>query len=363
MDYMKRALALARAAAGRNRPNPSVGAVVVKDGRVVGEGATLPPGEGHAETVALSQAGEESRGADLFTTLEPCCIHGKTPPCTDTIIAAGVGRVFASILDPNPRVNGRGVAALRDAGVEVHLGQGAAEARVMYEGFARFITTGLPFVTAKYAMSLDGKIATSTGDSQWITGSAARRLVHERRRMSDAIMVGINTAIRDNPRLTARIEGAGVDGFQPLRVVVDGEGRTPSDAAMLRQPGRTLIATCKASGEAVARLEAAGAEVARFPEAEGYVDLQSMLKELGRREVVNLLVEGGGTLLGSLFDQGLVDKTWAFIAPKIVGGRDALSPVEGRGASLISSAMSLRCPKVEQVGDDILVTGYPEAGD
>ena len=361
MEYMKRALALAHDAVGRNSPNPSVGAVVVKGGRIVGEGATLPPGEGHAEWVALREAGDEARGADLYTTLEPCCIQGRTPPCTDVILAAGVKRVYASIIDPNPKINGKGAAQLREAGVEVHLGQGAREAEEMYEGFAKFIVTGLPFVTAKYAMSLDGKIATFEGDSQWITGVESRRLVHRRRRESDAIMVGINTALRDNPKLTARDDDGGNLDRQPLRVVVDGEGRTPTDAAMLRQPGRTLIATCKASDQNVAGLEEAGAEVVRLPEIDGYVDLEELLWELGRREVVNLLVEGGGTLMGSLFDQGLVDKAWAFVAPIIVGGRDALSPVEGRGVGLISKAMSLRCPRVKQVGDDVLVTGYPEA--
>jgi diaminohydroxyphosphoribosylaminopyrimidine deaminase/5-amino-6-(5-phosphoribosylamino)uracil reductase len=361
MDHMKRALALADAAVGKNSPNPSVGAVVVKDGRIVGEGATLPPGEGHAEWVALRQAGEAAKGADLYTTLEPCCIQGKTPPCTDVILAAGVKTVYASMLDPNPRINGRGAALLREAGVEIHLGQGAQEAEEMYEGFAKFITTGLPFVTAKYAMSLDGKIATFEGDSQWITGPVSRRLVHQRRRASDAIMVGINTTLRDNPRLTARDDDGGNLDRQPLRVVVDSEGRTPTDAAMLRQPGRTLIATCKASARAAACLEEAGADVARLPEKDGYVDLEALLEELGRRDVVNLLVEGGGTLMGSLFDQGLVDKAWAFIAPIIIGGRDALSPVEGHGVGLVSRAMSLRCPRVKQVGDDVLVTGYPEA--
>ncbi len=363
MEYMKRALELARAAVGRNSPNPSVGAVVVKAGRIVGEGATLPPGEGHAEWVALRAAGEMARGADLYTTLEPCCHQGRTPPCTDAILAAGVKRVHASMVDPNPKVNGQGVALLREGGVRVHLGEGADEAEDMYEGFAKFITTGLPFVTAKYAMSLDGKIATFEGDSQWITGPASRRLVHQRRRASDAIMVGINTVLRDDPRLTARDDGDGEGGRQPLRVVVDGDGRTPMNAAMLRQPGRTLIATCRASEEATVRLIEAGAEVVSFPEIGGYVDLGALLEELGRREVVNLLVEGGGTLMGSLFDQGLVDKAWAFIAPKIVGGRDALSPVEGRGVGLISKAMNLRCPKVEKVGGDVLITGYPESGE
>lgn len=360
MEFMKRALALAHEAAGTTSPNPAVGAVVVKDGRVIAEGTTLPPGQGHAESVALRKAGSEAKGASLYTTLEPCCVYGRTPPCTGAIIESGIKVVHAATLDPNPKIDGRGMTELREAGIEVHLGEGAKEANEMYEGFSKFIRVGLPFVTAKYAMSLDGKIATSQGDSQWITGPAARRLVHRRRRASDAIMVGVNTVLRDNPRLTARDDdGVNVD-CQPLRVVVDGEARTPLDAKLLSEPGRALIATLKRSGDSAARLKAAGAEVLTFPERDGYVDLERLLEELGRRDVVNLMVEGGGTLMGSLFDRGLVDKTLAFIAPVIIGGKDAPSPVEGRGVSMVVGAVTLTHVEVDRVEGDLVVKGYPE---
>ena len=360
MEYMRRALALAHEAAGTTSPNPAVGAVVVKDGHLIAEGATLRPGQDHAERVALRKAGAEAKDASLYVTLEPCCIHGLTPPCTGAIVESGIKVVHAATLDPNPKVDGRGIVELREAGIEVHLGEGAKEADELYEGFSKFIKVGLPFVTAKYAMSLDGKIATGQGDSQWITGPAARRLVHQRRRASDAIMVGVNTVLRDNPRLTARDDDGANLGCQPLRVVVDGEARTPPDSRLLSELGRVLIATLKTTGDSAARLEAAGAEVLTLPERDGYVDLERLLEELGRRGVVNLLVEGGGTLLGSLFDQGLVDKTLAFIAPVIIGGRAAPSPVEGRGAGVVAEAIALRRVEVDRVEGDLMVKGYPE---
>ena len=258
---MSRALALAREVEGGTSPNPPVGAVVVKDGRVAGEGATQPPGQDHAEIVALRQAGEEARGSTLYVTLEPCCVHGLTPPCVEAIIAAGVREARVAAIDPNPRVMGRGMAALRATGVETRLGEGEEEAKELYAPFAKHVNTGLPFVTAKFAISLDGKIATRTGHSQWITGAAARGVAHRWRRASDAVMVGINTALRDDPRLTARGDDGRAAARQPLRVVVDSEGRTPPTAKMLSEPGKTLIATAGASRQASERLEKAGAEV------------------------------------------------------------------------------------------------------
>ena len=360
MDYMKRALALAQEALGTTSPNPAVGAVVVKDGRVIAEGATHPPGQDHAEVVALRKAREEAKDATLYATLEPCCTHGRTPPCTRAIVDLGIKEVHIAALDPNPKVSGRGIAELKEAGIAVHLGEGAEEANELYEAFAKHINVGLPFVTAKFAMSLDGKIATRTGHSQWITGEAARSLVHEWRRTSEAIMVGVNTVLRDNPRLTARGDDGKLMDRQPLRVVVDSQGRTPPDSKLLHELGKTVIATFKAEKSAVARLEASGAEVLKLPQKDGHVDLESLLEELGHRDVVRLLVEGGGTLLGSLFDQGLVDKVLAFVAPVIIGGKEAPSPVEGRGVGLLTEALKLRNVKVDQVGDDLLVKGYPE---
>ena len=361
-NYMKRALAIARQALGNTSPNPAVGAVVVKDGVVVGEGYTQPPGQPHAEIVALQQAGGASRGASLYVTLEPCCVYGRTPPCTQAIIAAGIIHVHVATKDPNPVVDGRGIGQLQAAGIRVHRRQGKWEARELYEAFAKHITTGLPFVTAKFAMSLDGKIATRTGDSRWVTGEPARGRVQQIRRTSDAIMVGVNTVLRDDPQLTVRgVDGEAV-GYQPLRVILDSKGRTPPQARLLREPGQTLIAVTRPPDTMAAALARAGAEVLHLPETEeGMVDPYALTQTLGARNVVSLLVEGGGTLLGSLFDLGLVDKVVAFIAPTVIGGLSAPSPVAGKGSADMSRALKLNRVRVERIGEDILVVGYPPA--
>ena len=360
MSYMKQALALAWQALGTTSPNPAVGAVVVKDRRALGEGCTQPPGQSHAEVVALERSGDQAFGASLYVTLEPCCDHGRTPPCTEAIIAAGIHEVHAATLDPNPRVDGRGLAQLEAAGIKVHSGEGGEEAKELYEAFAKHIRTGLPFVTAKFAMSLDGKIATRTGDSRWITGPEARAYVHEMRRTSDAIMVGLNTVLGDDPQLTARdSEGNPLDR-QPLRVVLDSLARTPPEARIFGQPGHTLVSVARADRDRMGRLADAGAEVLELPaDGEGMVDLGALLQALGQRGVVSVLVEGGGTLLGSLFDLGLVDRVAAFIAPTIVGGSGALSPVGGAGAATMARSIRLGRTMTRQFGEDILVVGYP----
>ncbi len=358
-DPMHRALELAHCALGTTSPNPAVGAVLVKDGRVVGEGFTQPPGQAHAEIVALRAAGDQARGAVLYSTLEPCNIHGRTPPCTEALIQAGVAEVRYAVVDPNPRVRGEGHRQLDAAEIATHH-QPVDGAQELYEAFSKHINTGLPFVTAKFAMSLDGKIATRTGDSQWITGEPARHLVHQLRRASDAIIVGVNTVLRDDPRLTARDgDGSPLDR-QPLRVVVDSRGRTPPQARLLNSPGNTLVAMAVNHDETKGALERAGAEVLCQPHGSARVDLEALLAELGRRGVVSAMVEGGGTLLGSLFDAGLVDKVWAFIAPTIIGGKDAPSPVQGAGAEMLTDAISLERVTVRQVGSDLLVKGYPK---
>ena len=363
MTPMQRALNLAKQALGTTSPNPAVGAVVTIDGETVGEGYTLPPGQRHAETGALQQAGDRSRGATLYTTLEPCCAFGRTPPCTKAIIAAGIQRVHLAAIDPNPLVSGRGRADLEAAGIEVTVGEESGAAQELYEAFAKHITTGLPFVTAKYAMSLDGKIATHTGDSKWVTGPEAREAVQQMRRESDAVMVGVNTVLADDPQLTARdIEGKPLER-QPLRVVLDSNCRTPEEARLLREPGTTIIATSQhAPAILVARLEAAGAEVCLAPVGQdGRVDLNAVLAELGHRGVVSVLAEGGGVVLGSLFDAGLVDKIFAFVAPLIIGGEDAASPVAGQGAPSMSKTWSVERTHLQQLGPDWLITGYPTA--
>ncbi len=360
MDYMEHALSLAKLALGHASPNPAVGAVVVKEGVIVGEGYTQPPGSHHAEVVALQQAGEKARGATMYVTLEPCSYYGRTPPCTQAIAAAGIAEVHLSIVDPNPLVCGRGKAELEAAGVRTFLGEYEEEARGINESYIKFITSGVPFVLAKFAMSLDGKIATKTGDSRWISGEESRRYVHCLRHQVDAIMVGVNTIIADDPQLTAR---AGREGGkaekQPLRIIVDSRGRTPTTARVLQMPGKTLVAVAGEIESAKAgALTQTGAEVLRLPSREEQVDLGELLRVLGKREVTSLLVEGGATLFGSLFEQDLVDKLLVFIAPIIIGGGEAKSSVEGKGVEKVAQAMSLSRVKVERLGDDVLISGY-----
>jgi diaminohydroxyphosphoribosylaminopyrimidine deaminase/5-amino-6-(5-phosphoribosylamino)uracil reductase len=355
---MDRALDLARSALGRTSPNPAVGAVVVRDGAIVGEGATRPGGRPHAEVVALAEAGEQAQGATMYVTLEPHCYQARTPPCTQAIIKAGITQVHVGVLDRNPRVAGKGVEELRAAGIGVVVGERASEATEVVEGYHKWVATRLPFVTVKYAMTLDGKIATVAGESRWISGEASRARVHQMRAQSDAIMVGSGTAFRDDPQLTAR----GADGKpldrQPLRVVIDSQGRMPVTARMLKEPGKTLVATRRIGPERRGALQAAGAEVVELPSLDGKVDLAALLRYLGEREVTSLLVEGGSGLLGSLLVEGLADKVCAYVAPMLVGGEVAPTPVGGEGIPKLSQAVRLERVRVERVGEDVVITGY-----
>lgn len=357
---MQRAVQLAQEVTGSTSPNPAVGAVLIKDGAVVGVGATQPPGQDHAEIVALKQAAENTSGATIYVTLEPCCTWGRTGPCTKAIIAAGITDVRFAVIDPNPDVSGNGVKELEAAGIKVTLEE-AEGAKELYEAFAKHISTGVPFVTVKYAMTLDGKIATHTGDSKWVTGPESRTFVQQMRRACDAILVGVNTALTDDPYLTSRDDDGNPIERQPLRVVLDSVCHTPVGAVMLRQPGSTLIATTEAAPDfRVEALERAGAEVVVLPTGEDRrVDLRELLSHLGSRGVVNLMVEGGGSVHGAFFDAGLVDKVYAFIAPLIVGGETSLSPVEGSGVSVMANAWHLTKTHTEQIGPDWLIIGYP----
>ena len=361
MTHMSRALSLARRALGSVSPNPSVGAVLVQSGEIVGEGWTQPPGQEHAEAMGIRLAGPRAAGATLYCTLEPCDHSGKTGPCTDTIIEAGIAEVHTSILDPNPRVCGKGLARLNDAGIKTQVGEGQQEATELVEAYIKFITTGLPHVTAKFAMSLDGKIATRTGDSKWITGEDARRYTHELRSTADCIMTGVNTVLVDDPQLTARDKHGVPLERQPLRVVVDSAGRTPPGARLLAEPGRTLVAVAYAEDATRRALSRSGAEIETVPEDDGAVDLLKLFEVLGEREITSVFVEGGGTLLGSLFDRNLVDKVVAFVAPTIIGGKSAPSPVGGVGYEEMADTLRLRRVKVRTFGDDVAVTGYCEA--
>ena len=363
MSYMSRALSLAGRAHGSVSPNPAVGAVIVKDGAVVGEGWTRPPGQDHAEIVALRHAGAKAAHSTLYTTLEPCTHHGRTPPCVQAILDAGVAEVHAALVDPNPLVCGKGLDQLQGSGVRTTVGECEEEARVLVESYLKFITTGLPFVTAKFAMSLDGKIATRTGDSRWISGEESRLYSHGLRATVDAVMVGIDTVLADDPRLTARDASGAPLGRQPLRIVVDSRGRTPGGSSVLSQPGRTLVAVGHADSSSHRALIDAGAEIEAVPAPDGSVDLGALLHRLGDMEVTSLLMEGGGTLLGSFFDRGLVDKVVAFVSPTVIGGRDAPSPVGGQGVERMADALRLGRVELLRFGVDVAIVGYsrPEA--
>ena len=343
---MRRALELAAAAEHRTAPNPMVGAVVVRDGAVVGEGWHQRAGGPHAEVVALEMAGDLARGADLYVTLEPCPTTGRTGPCTERILAAGVRRVHAATLDPNPKVDGRGVARLRGAGVEVVVGEGAAEAIDLIRFYSTWMTTGRPFVTLKLATSLDGKVASAGGESRWITSSEARRAAHQLRSDHDAVMVGVGTVLADDPALTVRHRP---DGRQPIRVVVDSHLRTPPTARVLDQSAaRTWIATLSDQAG-----ELAPQDLIPVPARQGRVCLEALLDELGRRQITSVLVEGGPTLVGALVAQRLADRVVLFVAPLVLGGRGALSAVGGAGARTLDQGWRLRWGKVERVGPDL----------
>jgi len=357
-ELMAEAIALAATADFHTSPNPMVGALVVRDGRVIARGVHRKAGEDHAEVIALREAGDAAKGATLYVTQEPCAHVGRTPPCTVAVIASGVARVVTGMQDPNPKVDGRGLEALRAAGIAVSHGVLADRVRKLNEFFVKHATTGLPFVTAKFAMSLDGRIATHGGESKWITGEAAREEVHRLRHAHDAILVGANTVIRDDPNLTTRLpEG---NGRSPLRVVVDSRLRVPADARIFRQEsGSVLIATSDRSrGDRLHEFEERGVPVVVLPSSEGRVGLPDLLRHLGGRECISMLIEGGSSMHGSAFDQRLVDKVVAFIAPRIIGGLEAPAAVGGHGVDALGDATALRDVEVRQLGPDLMVSGY-----
>jgi diaminohydroxyphosphoribosylaminopyrimidine deaminase/5-amino-6-(5-phosphoribosylamino)uracil reductase len=362
-EYMELALQRARAARGRVAPNPAVGAVLVRDGRVLSVGATQPPPGAHAEVVALDIAGALASGADLYVTLEPCAHVGRTGPCVDAIIRAGVRKVIVAIRDPNPLVNGRGIARLRGAGVQVDVGLGADAALELIAGFRKRITTGRPLVTAKYAMTLDGRIATRTGHARWVSGPDSRAHAQERRDQIDAILVGIGTGMADDPLLTTRLpaNATGYGGLHhPLRVVLDTQARTPLTARMLADgtPGTTLILVGESAPcSRIEALEAAGVEVVPLPTVNAHVDLRAALDLLGSRGVNDLLVEGGGETHGSFFDAHLVNHVNVYVAPLIVGGCGARAPVGGIGVSHMPDATRIVNRSVSMLGEDLYVDG------
>ena len=358
-DHQAMALALALAAKGRGwvEPNPMVGAVVVdREGTIIASGRHERHGGPHAEVLALGQAGQQAHGATLYVTLEPCCHHGKTPPCTDLVTASGVARVVAAMSDPFPEVSGRGLAILEAAGIDVAVGLMEEAARVLNAPYLKRLTTGRPHVLAKWAMTLDGKAATASGDSRWISGEASRAMVHETRGVMDAILVGLGTVLADDPELTARPPGARV----PIRIVLDSQAATPHSCRLVqsaRQVPLVIAVNDHAPPPARERLSRLGAEILSFP-GRGRIPIGELLDELGRRGHSNLLVEGGGTVLGSFLEESAVDAVDVYLAPVIEGGDHARSPARGRGLELMRDATRLERVQTQTLGDDIRVQGW-----
>jgi diaminohydroxyphosphoribosylaminopyrimidine deaminase/5-amino-6-(5-phosphoribosylamino)uracil reductase len=356
-SFMRHALRLAQRGRGRASPNPMVGAVIVSGARIVGAGYHRGPGTAHAEIIALEQAGDKAAGAVMYLTLEPCTHHGRTPPCAPRVCASGLARVVIASQDPNPRVVGAGIEALRQAGIAVEVGLLREQENRLNEAYRKYITTRRPFVTLKLAMSLDGKIATRTRQSRWITGERARTMAHRLRAASDAVLVGVGTVIADDPLLTARHVRA---HSQPLRVIADTKARTPPGAKIIHASDRPAViaVTEQADRDRVRALRDAGAEVLVAPQRAGRVDLAALLDELGRREVASVLVEGGAQIAGSFIEEGLADKLVVFMAPKLIGGADAPGAVAGCGAAAIEQAWPVRDIRCRRLGDDFMIEGY-----
>ncbi|MFN8626343.1 MAG: bifunctional diaminohydroxyphosphoribosylaminopyrimidine deaminase/5-amino-6-(5-phosphoribosylamino)uracil reductase RibD [Candidatus Binatia bacterium] len=351
--FMRVALRLARRGSGRTSPNPPVGAVIVAKERIVGRGYHRQAGQPHAEVEALRDAGRQARGGTLYVTLEPCAHHGRTPPCTDAIVAAGVHRVVVGTRDPNPSVRGDGAGKLRHAGIQVTSGVEQAACDELIAAFRKHVITGMPWVTLKLAASLDGRIATVTGESRWITGADSRRFVHRLRAEHDAVLVGAATVRRDDPALTCRMRG----GRNPLRVVLDGRLRIPLRAQVLTTTdvAATLVATGRGAPAAkVHRLEALGAAVLRLPERGGRVSLSRLLRALGRRGVLSVLIEGGATVAAAAIAARVVDRVLIFYAPTFIGG-DGRPMLGSIGVRRLAAAPSLRPPRLRRFASDVLV--------
>lgn len=361
-NHMKRAMELAELGRGFVNPNPLVGAVIVKDDRIIGQGYHKIYGENHAEINAFEDArsrGESVRGSTMYVTLEPCSHYGKTPPCAEAIVKHGVGKVVIGLLDPNPLVSGRGIEILERAGIEVEHGVLSEELAIQNEVFLKYIRTERPFCILKTAMTLDGKIATHNGDSRWITNSKSREYVHQIRQGVSAVMVGINTAIRDNPLLNTRLEGR--ECSDSVKVVVDSSGRIPLDLKLISEMGEKglIVATTdKIDDKKRKALIEAGCKVIITPKVDGKVSLDYLMEELGKLKIDSVLLEGGGGLNYGALEAGIVDKVECFIAPKFLGGSESKTPVEGRGIDLVRDAIEVDRTSVKQFDGDILISGY-----
>lgn len=354
--YMDLAMKLALKGKGFTSPNPLVGSIVVKDGTIIGKGFHARAGLAHAEVVALDEAGEGAEGATLYVTLEPCCHFGRTPPCVARIIKSGVREVIVGMIDPNPLNNGKGIEILKQNKIKVKVGFLEDRLKRMNEAFVKYITRKIPFITVKVAQSLDGRIATRTGDSKWITSDKSRGFAHRLRGGFDAIMVGVNTVLRDNPKLDAWFSKS-----QPVKIIVDSQLSSPEKANVFSGSKPVIIATLvSSSGQETEnrKILSGQASILDIKEKSGQVNLKDMMKKLAGLGITSILVEGGGMLIGSLFDEGLVDKVMFFISPKIIGGKDAISSVMGQGVSRVERALKLKDITLRRFGEDFLVEGY-----
>ena len=359
---MQQAIIAAVSVYGKTAPNPPVGAVIVSEGKIVGLGSTQKPGNDHAEVVAMKQAGKASMGAEMYVTLEPCSLFGRTPPCVDRIIYSGISKLHIAILDPNPNENGQGINKLQESGIEVlmwEVEEMVSQVQELVESYEKNIVTGDPFITLKYAMSIDGKIATSTGKSKWISGEQSREEVHRMRYRSDVVIVGIETVISDNPQLTARdVNGENLD-MQPLRVVIDTDGRIPLESKLLNDGGDTLIACVEIEPDKQKHLESIGIGVTKVARNENGVDLLAVIRILRDRGIHTILIEGGSRISGNIVDLGIVDKFVVFIAPIVIGGSDSIGPIAGSGIDNISESLKFKSSHIQKFGDDIAIIGYP----
>lgn len=356
-DLMKKALGLALKARGRTSPNPMVGAVVVKSDRIIGEGYHMMAGTPHAEVIAIEKAGRDAKDSTLYVNLEPCCHKDKkTPPCTGAIIKAGIRRVVVAMIDPNPKVSGKGIDELRSAGIRVDTGIMGDDARRLNEAYIKFITQKRPFVILKLAQSIDGKIATSTGESRWITGERARRLVHQIRDMVDAVMVGIGTVKKDDPSLDCRLK----EGRNPYRIILDSNLSIPLSSRVLKHgDGKTIIVTTeKADKDKVKELEGSQNRVIFVKDRDGLIDMRDLMDELGRMNIMSIMIEGGSSVSASALSSGIVDKVMFFISPMIIGGIDSIPSIGGNSPAFLKDAIKLKEVKARRLGEDILLEGY-----
>lgn len=352
--YMELALKLALKAKGKTSPNPLVGALVVKGGKIIGRGFHAKAGFAHAEIIALDEAGKKAKGATLYVTLEPCAHTGRTPPCINRIIGSGIKEVVVGMIDPNPLNNGKGVALLKQSNIKVRVGVLSERLKEINESFIKYITARIPFVTVKVAESLDGRIATRTGDSKWITSDKSRAFAHRIRKNYDAIMVGVNTVLRDNPSLNAWFSQKKL-----IKIIVDSNLSIPENSNIFAKDSQVIIITLPSRpGQETQNRKslAAKAKILEVKEKAGQINLRDALKKLAQLQISNIIVEGGGTMIGSLFDERLVDKILFFISPKIIGGKDAVSSVMGNGVKRVDQAIKLQDLKIRRFGEDLLVS-------